>query len=67
VLEFIEGSAGGADIGIRVYAIGAPRYRIELVGTDYKALEEKLEELSKALAEKAKGLGLEFSMERLKE
>jgi len=67
VLEFIEGSAGGADIGIKVYAIGAPRYRIELVGADYKALEEKLEELSRALTEKAKGLGLEFSMERLKE
>jgi translation initiation factor 2 subunit 1 len=54
------------DVKVRLYTIGAPRYKIELEGYDYKTLEKAL---SAALAEgekAAKSLGVEFSFTREK-
>lgn len=54
------------DVRVRLYATGAPRYRVELEGYDYKVLEHALEEAIQAGAEEAKRLGVEFSFTREK-
>ncbi|MGC9071541.1 MAG: translation initiation factor IF-2 subunit alpha [Acidilobus sp.] len=66
LLKFIEGQAF-SDVVIKVYSIGAPKYRVDLVGSDYKTLEESLARLQESAAKKAKELGLEFSLQRLEE
>jgi len=54
------------DVRVRIYSEGAPRYRIELVGTDYKVLESKLAELVKKAENLSKKLNIVFSFERVK-
>ncbi|MEM1930550.1 MAG: translation initiation factor IF-2 subunit alpha [Sulfolobales archaeon] len=56
----------GDDVKVRIYTEGAPRYRIELVGTDYKVLENKLTELVKKAEDLSKKLNIAFSFERVK-
>ncbi|MEM2208312.1 MAG: translation initiation factor IF-2 subunit alpha [Sulfolobales archaeon] len=56
----------GDDVRVRVYSEGAPRYRIELVGTDYKVLESKLAELVKRAENLSKKFNVSFSFERVK-
>ncbi len=67
LLKFVEAGAGTTDVTVKVYAIGAPKYRVDLIGVDYKVLEESLNRIQEASSQKAKELGLEFSIERLKE
>ncbi|NON63480.1 translation initiation factor IF-2 subunit alpha, partial [Acidianus sp. DSM 29099] len=44
---------------IRVYTIGAPRYRIEVVGNDPKDVSEKLTNVLSILVQEGKKEGLE--------
>ena len=55
-----------SDVKVRVYTIGAPRYRIELEGFDYKVLEKALEEGLSHGIEVARELGVELSFTREK-
>ncbi len=57
----------GEDIKVRVYTIGAPRYRIDLQSHDYKILEKALANTLKAAEKTASKLGVDYSFERLKE
>ncbi len=59
-------AAPGGDVRVRVYTEGAPRYRIELIGTDYKVLEGRLAEVVKMAESLSKKLGISFSFERVK-
>lgn len=54
------------EIKVRIYSEGAPRYRIELIGTDYKVLENKLTNLVKTAESLSKKLNVSFSFERVK-
>jgi len=51
----------------RLYTVGAPRYRVDLEGHDYKTLEAILKKAVDEASKEAKRLGVEFSFERLKE
>ncbi|MCE4619356.1 MAG: translation initiation factor IF-2 subunit alpha [Desulfurococcales archaeon] len=57
----------GEEIKVRVYTIGAPRYRIDLQSHDYKILEKALQKSLKVAEKEASKLGIEYSFERLKE
>jgi len=57
----------GEEIKVRVYTVGAPRYRIDLQSHDYKILEEALKKAIEAAEEKAGDLDVEISFERLKQ
>ncbi len=53
-----------ADTNIRVYTIGAPRYRVEVTSTDYKKAEKVLSEYVRSVQGFAKHLNLLFAYER---
>lgn len=46
------------EVTIKVYTIGAPRYKIELIGLNYKDLEKTLSEILRLVKEKTKQLNL---------
>ncbi|OYT49133.1 MAG: translation initiation factor IF-2 subunit alpha [Desulfurococcales archaeon ex4484_42] len=54
------------NLALRVYSIGSPRYRVEVIGTDYKQAEKLLREYLANVEALAKKLGLNFSFEREK-
>jgi len=54
------------DTKIKVYTIGAPKYRIEVTSTDYKKAERVLQSYIKQVQKLAKSLSMEFSFEREK-
>jgi len=54
------------DTKIKVYTIGAPKYRIEVSSTDYKKAEKALQSYIKQIEKLAKSMNLEFSFEREK-
>ena len=56
----------GEEVRVRIYTIGAPRYRIDLQSHDYKVLEEALSRATKAAEEEAEELDVEYAFERLK-
>ncbi len=56
----------GEKIRVRVYTIGAPKYRMDLQSHDYKVLEKALRNSLEAAEEEASELGVEYSFERLK-
>ncbi len=51
---------------VRIYTIGAPKYRIDLAGHDPKTLEKALSKAIKRAEKKATKLKVEMSYERLK-
>ncbi len=53
-------------VNIRIYTIGAPRYRVDVQGHDYRDLEEALSKIVKTAEEQANSLEVEFGFERLK-
>ena len=57
-------SPGG--IKVRLYTIGAPRYRLELESYEYKVLEKALEKALEEGERVAKELGVEFAFSREK-
>lgn len=57
---------GRGEASLRLYSIGSPKYRIDLQGRDYKALEKLLSSIVKAAERRAKSLGVEFSFERIR-
>ena len=65
IRESIESGSDG-QIKVKIYTIGAPKYRMDLISHDYKVLEEALEKALEKGEEKAKELGVSFSFERLK-
>ncbi len=52
------------DVKVRLYTIGAPRYKLELEGYDYKTLEKALAAALEEGEKLAKSLGVEFSFTR---
>ena len=63
---FSEAADGASDLKIRVYTIGAPRYRVEVEANDYKSAERVLEKtLEKALS-RARELEVAARFEREK-
>jgi len=54
-------------VSIKIYTIGAPKYRIDLTGYDYKTLENVLSKLLKKAEKDANKMDLEFSFTRIKE
>ncbi len=55
-----------SDLSVKLYTVGAPRYRIDIESYDYKTIEKALEKALEAGEKKAKQLGVEFSFTRLK-
>ncbi len=55
-----------SDTKIRVYAIGAPKYRVEVTSTDYKKAEKVLQRYIRQLEKLTKSMNMEFSFEREK-
>ncbi|MCC6043669.1 MAG: translation initiation factor IF-2 subunit alpha [Desulfurococcales archaeon] len=64
VRELFEGEP---KIKARLYTVGAPRYRVDVEGHDFKTLESTLKRVLEEAAREAEKLGLEFNFERLKE
>ncbi len=65
VLKAVERAARvSSDVKVRLYTVGAPRYRIELSAYDYKTLEKALSSAVKAGEKVAGELGVEFSFKR---
>ena len=62
-----DAASGEGVAKVRIYTIGAPRYRIDIYGHDYRALEEALNRALSEARRVAEAEGLEFSFERLKE
>ena len=54
-------------VSIKIYTIGAPKYRIDLTGYDYKTLENVLSKLLKKAEKEARKMDLEFSFTRIRE
>ncbi|MCE4615314.1 MAG: translation initiation factor IF-2 subunit alpha [Desulfurococcales archaeon] len=54
-------------VNVKVFTIGAPKYRIDLIGYDYKILEVALSKALKKAEKEAKKLEFEFSFTRIKE
>ncbi|MCD6341226.1 MAG: translation initiation factor IF-2 subunit alpha [Desulfurococcales archaeon] len=54
------------DTKIKVYTIGAPKYRVEVTSTDYKKAEKVLQSYIKQVEKLSKSMNLEFSFEREK-
>ena len=47
---------------VRVFTIGAPRYRVEVVGVDPRVVAQRLEEVVGKLMERAKEEGVEAEL-----
>ncbi|MCD6428947.1 MAG: translation initiation factor IF-2 subunit alpha [Desulfurococcales archaeon] len=54
------------DTKIKVYTIGAPKYRVEVTSTDYKKAEKVLQSYIKQIERLSKSMNLEFDFEREK-
>ncbi len=58
--------AGDGKVSVRIYTVGAPRYRIDLQGHDYKVLEKAMKRAVEAAEEEASKLDVEFGFERIR-
>ena len=67
VLKAISGSLAKDNVAVRVYAIGSPRYRVDLMALDARELEGLVEQAQRVGAEEAKRRGVEFSAQRVEE
>jgi len=54
------------EVKTRIYTEGAPRYKIDLEGPDYKIVEKVLSVMLKTMEERAKQYGCSFSFKRIK-
>lgn len=69
VLQDMAKAASHSDSGsvkVKIYTIGAPRYRFDLISHDYKILERALQAALKAAEKTAKKLDVSFQFQRLK-
>ncbi len=64
LLSVKEEASRAGDVKVRLYTIGAPRYRLELEGYEYKTLEKALERALETGERVAKELSVEFSFTR---
>lgn len=53
-------------VKVRIYTVGVPRYRIDLVSHDYRILEEALSRAVERAREVSEDLNVSFKFERLK-
>ncbi|MEB3816389.1 MAG: translation initiation factor IF-2 subunit alpha [Desulfurococcales archaeon] len=51
---------------VRIYTVGAPRYRVDLISHDYRIIERALKKLIEEAERNARKLGVDFSFERLR-
>ncbi len=65
-VEIIK-NALNVDNRVRITYLSAPKYRLELVGEDYKEMERKLKEVISTIQDRLKGYNVDFSFERIKE
>ncbi len=65
-VEIIK-NALNVDNRVRIIYLSAPKYRLELVGEDYKEMERKLKEVISTIQDRLKGYNVDFSFERIKE
>jgi len=66
LLDIKEEAKKHEGIDIKIYAIGSPKYRIDLIGPDYKTLENVLDKLNSKAEKLAKELKVMYSFERIK-
>jgi len=67
VLESLVDSvakSGMDSVEVRVYAVGAPRYRVEVTADDYKTAEKVLSQAVQSAESIAKKLGVQFEFKR---
>lgn len=62
--EPIEGIERDKETTIRVYVVGAPRYRVEVTSTDYKKAERVLRQYVDGVSKVSKSLDVLFSFTR---
>ncbi len=53
------------DVDVKLYTVGAPRYRIDVIAYDYKTAEKVLAKALEAAEAVAKKLGVEYSFTRV--
>ena len=53
-------------VNVRLYTVGAPRYRVEVVAEDYKVAEDVLSKMLSSAESKARDLDVAFKFEREK-
>ncbi len=58
--------ATSKDLSVKLYTVGAPRYRLDVESFDYKTIEKALEKAIEAGEKKARRLAVEFSFTRLR-
>jgi len=64
MLEPLKKVGAGRDTLIRIYTLGAPRYRVEVTSTEYKKAEKALASYIANVQRLSKKLGLNFSYQR---
>lgn len=60
------GKSAAEKVNVRIYTVGAPRYRVDVQGHDYRDLEEALNSIVETAQDLAGQLDVEFGFERLK-
>lgn len=60
----LNAADGSRDVKVRIYTIGAPRYRVEVEANDYKTAERVLERMVDEVSRKARKLGVTASFTR---
>ncbi len=63
--KLIEEKYGNLGIKYKIYAVGPPRYRIDITGRDPKLLDQILQEVSAFIVDEAKKRGGEASFTRI--
>lgn len=66
ILTSMKSCVQGKDVEVRVYTLGAPRYRVEVIAADYKLAEQAMAAMLSDCRRLSKELGVEFSFERSK-
>lgn len=66
LLDIKEEISKFEEVDVRIYTVGAPKYRIDLIGPDYKTLENVMDKIDSKAEELAKNLKIEYSFERIK-
>lgn len=62
--EAIEGNEEEEQFIVKIYTIGAPRYRVDVLGTDPKTVGERLSEIVNKIQELAKTEGIEVGVQK---
>lgn len=66
VLMVMKSQVPEGGLEVKVYTLGAPRYKVEVTATDYKVAEQALSKMVSICRQLSRDLGIEFSFERSK-